>query len=498
MKKLSFCALLFLFTTTATFAQQSNAFLNRDYWKTNPTISDIDAKIKAGNDISELNGSAFDAVCYALMEKVDNETVKYLLSKEGNGVNKKTHDGRTYIFWAAYRGNLEMMKYLVDNGAKTDVVDSDGYSVMNFAARSNQTDTKLYDFLFKHGADVTTEKTKSGANALLLLAPYMEDTKLIDYFVSKGADINVTDNAGDGLFNYAAKGGNLNMLKTLITKGLTYKALNKTGGNAILTASQGIRGKQNTLEFYNFLEDLGIAVNVVGDRGRNPLHAIAYNSEDLDIFKYFISKGVDAALQDNGGDSPFMNAANSNTIAVVKYLSAYIKDINVKDENGRSALAMAINRNNAEVAKFLIEKGADISTVDTDGNTLAYYLLNTFRTNAPEAFNDKFNLLTKAGLDMTATQGEGKTLYHLAVEKNNLELLKRLKSLAIDINAKNNDGLTPLHLAAMKAKDANILKYLVTIGADKTVKTDFEESVYDLAQENELLKKENSDITFLK
>ena len=59
-----------------------------------------------------------------------------------------------------------------------------------------------------------------------------------------------------------------------------------------------------------------------------------------------------------------------------------------------------------------------------------------------------------------------------------------------------NDGLTPLHLAAMKAKDVKLLQLLISKGADKKILTDFNESAFDLAKENELLSK--SDITFLK
>ena len=68
----------------------------------------------------------------------------------------------------------------------------------------------------------------------------------------------------------------------------------------------------------------------------------------------------------------------------------------------------------------------------------------------------------------------------------------------IDVNAKNKEGITALQISAMKAKDDKIIKYLLGIGADKTIKTDFDETVYDLASENELLKKQNVNISFLK
>ena len=133
------------------FGQNENVFIDRTYWKTNPSIKNIDQKISEGHDISALSWSSFDAVSYALLEKVDNRTIEYLLTKQGNGVNKLTHDGRSYIFWAAYKDNLEIMELLLNLGADTSIIDSHGYSLINFAATTGQLNTKLYDFCIKNG-----------------------------------------------------------------------------------------------------------------------------------------------------------------------------------------------------------------------------------------------------------------------------------------------------------------------------------------------------------
>ncbi len=77
-------------------------------------------------------------------------------------------------------------------------------------------------------------------------------------------------------------------------------------------------------------------------------------------------------------------------------------------------------------------------------------------------------------------------------------MLKKLAAVNIDINAKNKDGLTALHKAAMIAKNDNILNYLLSNGAKKDIKTDFDESAYDLAKENETLSKNNISIEILK
>lgn len=491
-----FVILLVLVCSSELLAQE-NIFLSRDYWKTNPAVKEIKLSITENNNPSELNKNAFDAIVYALLEKTNDATIKYLLALESNDVEKRTHDSRTYIFWAAYKGNINIMKHLFDKGAVINITDSHGNTPVTFAAVTGQKDTAVYDLFEKNGAVLNQEKNEDGVNALLLVAPYLEDEKELSYFIGKGFSLNDKDPIGNNIFNYAAKKGNIEFLKMLIKKGVNPKVTNKEGGNAILYASQGTRNSQNSLETYKFLENLGIAVNVVGDKGRNPLHSLAYKNNNLDLFSYFIKKGVVINLQDNGGDSPFMNAANSNDLKVVQFLSHYIKDFDLKDENGRSALAMAVNRNSTDVVDFLFKKGADIQVKDKEGNSLAYYLLNTFKAKDTEVFEAKLKLLEENGLSMNQTQNGGNTLLQIATQKNNLSLLKRLASFGISINSKNDEGYTALHIAAMKSENDAILKYLISLGADRSIKTEFDETVLDLASENELLQKQNVKLNFL-
>ena len=70
--------------------------------------------------------------------------------------------------------------------------------------------------------------------------------------------------------------------------------------------------------------------------------------------------------------------------------------------------------------------------------------------------------------------------------------------MKIDINTKNSEGLTALHKAAMVSKDDAILKYLVSLGAKKDVQTNFKETAFDLATENEYLAKNKVSVDFLK
>jgi ankyrin repeat protein len=159
---------------------------------------------------------------------------------------------------------------------------------------------------------------------------------------------------------------------------------------------------------------------------------------------------------------------------------------------------MAINRNDADVVAFLLKNKADTGILDKKGNSLAYYLINSYSDRNTDQFDEKLKLLKAENISLTATQENNNTLYHIAVSIGNLNLIKHLADFNININAKNEEGLTALHLAAMKAEDDSIIKYLISKGADSKLKTDFEESVFDLASENELLKTNNTSLNFLK
>ncbi|EDP94874.1 ankyrin repeat domain-containing protein [Kordia algicida OT-1] len=490
------CVLLFL--SSVSFAQKSNAFLSRAYWKTNPTIIDIEKKIAEGNDIAELDGNMFDAVSMALIEKVDNETIKYILSKKGNDVNKLTHDGRTYIFWAAYRNNLEMMRFLVEKGAKTDIIDSHGYSLVNFAAVTGQLNTELYNLCLTYGANFSTDTNKQGANALLLVAPFAKNFEIIEYFTSNGLSIKSTDAHGNGIFNYAAKGGNITFLKSLVDKGIDYRKISKNNENAIIFASRGLRRKTNSLSTFKYLVSLGISANITTNEGETPLHSLASKSKDIATFKFFIGEGVDANQVNKDGNTALLIAAYRNEETIVQYLISNTKNSNHQNKEGRSALANAVYRNSPEIVALLLKNNADVTVVDKEGHNLGYYLLKNFESQKQDNFDKKLAMLQAKGFNLTKPQANGNTLYHLAIDNENLDLIKYIKSLNVNVNQKNKEGITPLHLAVMKAKNTKIIKYLLSIGADKSQKTDFEETAYDLAKENEILQKENIDINFLK
>jgi len=476
---------------SGSWAQNKNIFLSRSYWTPNTTIEEVKAGIAAGNNISAFDENSFDPVVIAILGKAPLATIEFALSFKGNSIEKITHDKRTYIYWAAYSGNVALVEKLIKMNAAVNIKDSHQFSPMTFAAATGQTNQKIYKLLIDAGLDLATDIDGHGANALLLSLQHAKDFTLIDYFVSEGAHIQDVDDEGNGAFNYASKGGNKKVLEELVLRGLPYK----NGGNAMLFATTGSRKGYQSLEDFKYLVFLGVKANSTDKDGINAIHNLSYGNKDIEVYSYFKSQGVAVDNADKKGNTPLMKAAERNSLEVITWLVLYSKNINHKNVEGQTCFTNALG-NSIEVVKYLIDQKADIHTVDTKGNNSVYYLFKSLNSRNIKQLKPKIELLRSRGFDFESPQRNGNTLLHLAVETNNSKVLKEISGFHIDINKKNTDGLTALHLAIMTAQNMEIINYLISIGADKNIATDFDETSYELAKENELL--QDQEINFLK
>ncbi|MEP6804221.1 MAG: ankyrin repeat domain-containing protein [Flavobacterium sp.] len=493
---------LFLsFALAATFfvsAQQKNILLEQSFWKTAPDVTAVKAEIAKGNSPSEANANAFDVAVIAINNDAPLASIKYILDQPGNPLNKSTHDNRIYLHWAAYRGNTELVEYLIAKGSDINFEDSHGTTPIAFAAGNGLLNSGVADAFFKAGLD-PKKKYNDGANLLLLAIPFDKELTFTDYLITKGLSLKDVDNNGNTAFDYAARTGNVTLLKKLAEKGV------KHTDNALLIATQGTRRETTTLETYKYLvEEVKIKPTAFNKSGDNVLHLLANKPNQNEIITYFLAKGVDANKVNKEGNTPIMVAAGAREITALEKLLPLAKNINLQNPKGESALTMAVRSGTPEAVAALLNKGADVNVKDKDGNNLGVYLVQTYRPAGREAnaakdpFDTKVKLLQEKGLNLATAQKDGSTLYHFAIAKNDINLIKKLADLKIDVNAKNKDGITALHKAAMVAKDDSILKYLVSIGAKKDINTEFDESAYALAKENESLTKSNVSVEFLK
>lgn len=489
----------------------ANTLMSADFWKTKPSVEQVKAEIAKGNSPSKPDAASWDPTARAILNGAPLETIQFMVEQEGNGVKKKTHHSASYLHWAAARGNAELVGYLIGKGSDVHLTDSHGASVIGNAAANGNQDKGVYEALFKAGVSPTA-KYENGATVLMLGVAADPELTLTDYFISKGLSIKDKDEYGRTVADYAARTGNRELIEKLIKRGV------KPTGHALFFATQGSRMSGNGIDTYKYLvETLKLDPKTISKDGATVLHQLI-RRPNAEVISYFINQGVDLNKADNEGNTLLMLAASGRDVQLVEQtLLPKIKHINAKNEKGESALTKAIETGSPEMTALLIKNGADVKVLDKDRNNLAWYWFDSYREGRPgpggppagpvregngragaeQEFEKKLELLKSAGLDVSAPQQNGSTLFHLAIAKGNEKLVRKASALGADINAQDKEGATPLHKAALTAKDDKILKALIALGARKELKTEFGETAYDLARDNNFLADSKVTLDFL-
>jgi ankyrin repeat protein len=140
------------------------------------------------------------------------------------------------------------------------------------------------------------------------------------------------------------------------------------------------------------------------------------------------------------------------------------EQVNARGGQKASPLGAAIYQNHLQVAELLHEHGADIHIRDGDG----WLLLHSTSVDGPV---DRVRWLLNHGVDANVQEDLGWTPLHLAIYNQNLEIVQMLLEHNADIQAQNDRGEVALQLAAgpdeyeYKHRDQiNILRLLLDHG----------------------------------
>lgn len=197
---------------------------------------------------------------------------------------------------------------------------------------------------------------------------------------------------------------------------------------------------EGNLVTVNELLNSGADPNISAEWGESTLYiAISYGTPE--IVQILLNNGIRLDAQDNL--ESLQKAILENQPEMVTHLmNAHVnKDILI---NGETALHLAIRLGKTEIARLLIEAGANKEIPDeADGfralHGAVYY-------NRPEIVR----LLLRAGVNKESTTGRyGSTALHCAVVLNRGEIVGLLLDSKVDINARNQIGDIPIHLAHM-------------------------------------------------
>ena len=317
---------------------------------------------------------------------------------------------------AVVAGDLDRVRVLIADGVDVNTVDGDGTTALHWAAHHD--DLESGRELLNAGADPTLAN-QFGAQPIAL-ASENGSAKFIQLLLDAGANPNAASPEGETVLMTATRTGGAPAVRLLL------------------------RHKANP--------DIA-----EGWRGQTALMWAAAEN-NLDVAHALSSAGADIHARSTGGFSPLMFAVRAGHLDMARLLV----DAGANPEetlfDGTSALVLAAKNGHYELGNFLLERGAD-PNADDQGWTALHEVKWTRRPNL--GFNNPPPIVTGSMQDVDfvrALAAHGADLdRRMTKEPNN-----RYR------NVLNRIGATPFLLAA-KAADVEMMRLLVELGADPSV-----------------------------
>jgi len=322
-----------------------------------------------------------------------------LLKEKGFDIEHKDKSSFTPLIVASYYGNIEMVKYLINEGANKEKRTTDAGSdktALYYAVENNQYDVAKY--LIKMGADIKPYKLFAGSVDVFNAAWENGNAKMMKLILDNGykSDKSIEDclfiNALKSSdpnelkkymgykykgFDYTAAlsiyGGKLETLKFLVEGGAK---VNGVDGDGLMLSASSYDGKTDIVD-YLIRNGANINAAIVGTDADGDLKGkridSAFNNAvirgNLNIIKLLVENGADIEQELNGNETPLLAAAGCGSKHILEYLLKKGAKVNHQNSKGESALMRAAHLGRIDNVKLLIEFNADKNLKDKNGHT---------------------------------------------------------------------------------------------------------------------------------
>lgn len=302
---------------------------------------------------STVSSATQPSINESLIKDVDNGSVPAVEQDLTKGADVNAIVGQycsTALNTAGYKGNLPMIRLLLDHGANVNAVQKNCLTPLTEAAAAGHADAVA--LLIERGANPSLADG-FGHTPLMEAAPHHADVLRI--LLDHGVDVNAKDSVGGTALMNAVISDNRDAALLLIEHGADVNArdqfdsvLDKAGSNPQMLALLRAHGAGGTT-----LAEQIVHAKIVGDAMSGDLNAV---QQDL-------ANGADInAHKSPTNDTPLSSAIEQDHDDVAGFLIEHGADVNEPDGAGISPLWMADEQENADLARALIAHGATVDS----------------------------------------------------------------------------------------------------------------------------------------
>ena len=176
-----------------------------------------------------------------------------------------------------------------------------------------------------------------------------------------------------------------------------------------------------------------------------PALHVAIKEGSLESVRARLDAGDDLAQRDANGLMPLHTALLLGQREIALELIRRGAGLNARTRDGSTPLTLAIDQNYIDVLDLLLERKATIDLAT--GGRIA--LVSAVEQNREEMVAR----LMRAGAQVNRRNADGETALHVAANLGYQRMVERLLAAGADINAAAPDGRTPIHYAVLNNKD---------------------------------------------
>ena len=276
------------------------------------------------------------------------EAVKYLV-EQGCEIDQKLDENATALYYASSGNHIATTEFLLDKGADINAIGGTFGTALQAAVGYGSQGT--LSLLLNRGAD-TNVKAGIYGNALQtsVAVGNADTTKLL---LDAGAGVNAHDGQYELALQAAAQLGFVRIVELLLDNGANANLHSGFLERALKTAA-----RPNNAKVVALLLDRGADVNAqCGDYGY-ALQAAAMNCGDGTVMLLLLESGADVNLVGGKYGSALTTASYFGDENAVKILIERGANVNLRIQNFGTALEIAIKRGHKNIAELLRSNGA--------------------------------------------------------------------------------------------------------------------------------------------
>jgi ankyrin repeat protein len=365
----------------------------------------------------------------------------------GADVNAVDSTGATALLLVSSDGNRDAVSMLLKAGAKVDVADNRDFTPLHAAFSDDY--PEVVQQLLEAGADVHAADS-TGATPLHH-ASGRGCNQSAPLLLKASAKVEAVDKEGCTPLHYASEMGHTDMVELLVIADASVTALTNTGSTPLQLAIAGSHAEivQLLLEALSWPYSLDAEASSSGQpQATTPLQEAA------------------VGVVDEEGYTPLHFAALWSHTAAAQLLLDAGASVNATTTNSSSTpLHLAVQAGDDSMVSLLLDRGAQPDSIDNNGCIPLHLASSSNQLRAVEALLQHSSSSSSSRALVNAADQDGQTPLHLAADKGHRQVAACLIEAGADVNARATGQITPLHRAVIKGHWA-VVQLLLDAGAD--------------------------------